>query len=248
MKLHPRIVLPILLAAMLPTGIATAADTAVLAEAPDEGADAVLKLIKITATVDGTGRIVFTRQGVHYEHRTWAKPTNVTFAGEPWANLSSTPAAWSSVAAQLDLTRAWIAKRKGRDTIALEQTADGFDLYLCDAPNGTSQYEVTLAIPRVPGGREKVAANAPATREKSNPQGNHSVLEIQRDGSIVWNRKRPSREELIARLRELSDLFPDYSVVLRAEDGTAFKEIQAALNLCKTARIWNVSFTSARGE
>ena len=48
----------------------------------------------------------------------------------------------------LDLTRARIANRDGRDVIALEETAGGFDLYLCDSPNGSANYEVTIAIPR----------------------------------------------------------------------------------------------------
>jgi hypothetical protein len=32
--------------------------------------------------------------------------------------------------------------------IALEQTKDGFDLYICDSPNGAADYEVTIEIPR----------------------------------------------------------------------------------------------------
>jgi hypothetical protein len=152
MKLHSRIALALLLAVALRADGITAADqtarTRDLAEAPDETVQAQPKLLKITATVDGSGRIVFTREGVHYEHKTWDEPTNVTFGGDPWTDLSTTPRAWSEVVAHLDLTKAWIVKRKGRDTIALEQTPDGFDLYLCDAPNGASEYEVTLAIPR----------------------------------------------------------------------------------------------------
>lgn len=148
MKLYPRIALALLITATLPSAGLTAPETLILAEVPDDATEAQPKLIKITATVDGSGRIVFTRQGVCYQHKTWGRPTNVTFGGEPWTNLSSTPPAWSEAAAHLDLSKAWIVKRKGRDTIALEPTPDGFDLYLCDAPNGSSAYEVTLAIPR----------------------------------------------------------------------------------------------------
>ena len=39
-------------------------------------------------------------------------------------------------------------KRQGRDVIALESTPAGFDLYLCDSPNGSADYAVTIAIPR----------------------------------------------------------------------------------------------------
>ena len=111
--------------------------------------DAQPKLLRITATIDGSGRIIFTRDGVRYEHKHWDRPENVVFDGEPWPNLSRTPAAWAEVARHLDLSKAWIVKRKGRDVIALEHTPVGFDLYLCDSPNGAAEYEVLLAIPRV---------------------------------------------------------------------------------------------------
>ena len=106
-----------------------------------------LQIIRITAHVDGSGHIVFTRGAVHYEHKHWKPPVNVTFDGKPWADLKKTPESWTECSAKLDLGKAWIVERKGRDTIALETTPDGFFLYLCDSPNGSADYEVTLAIP-----------------------------------------------------------------------------------------------------
>ena len=105
-------------------------------------------LLHISATVDGSGRLIFTHHSVRYENKQWSPPTNVIFAGEPWLDLNRTPPVWHDLAAHLDLTKAWIVKRRGRDVIALEQTPDGFDLYLCDSPNGAADYEVTIAIPR----------------------------------------------------------------------------------------------------
>ena len=54
---------------------------------------------------------------------------------------------WWTPALALSLTYAWIVQRHGRDVIALESTAKGFDLYLCDSPNGAADYSVTIAIP-----------------------------------------------------------------------------------------------------
>jgi hypothetical protein len=110
--------------------------------------DAQPQLVRIAATVDGSGRIVFTKGKVSYEHKHWDRPKTVYFDGTPWANLDATPAQWADYSSQLDLTRAWIVKRRGRDVIALEHTADGFDLYLSDSPNEAGNYEVTIAIPR----------------------------------------------------------------------------------------------------
>ena len=142
--------------------IATSIGTAAFIAAKDDtdphrdavpGGDKVAvepKLLRITATVDGSGKFVFTRDGVHYEHKNFDEPTDVKFDGEPWEDLSQTPPAWQKIVSHLDLTKARVVKRQGRDVIALELTPDGFDLYLCDSPDGADQYEVTIAIPRRP--------------------------------------------------------------------------------------------------
>lgn len=111
-------------------------------------APGVVKQLRISASVDGSGRIVFSRQEVRYEHKHWSPPWNVTLNGEPWNSLEQTPAGWRELSARLDLTKAWIISRNGRDVVALEQTPEGFDLYLDDSPNGAADYEITIAIPQ----------------------------------------------------------------------------------------------------
>jgi hypothetical protein len=119
-----------------------------LAHQPADPTEAHEKLLKLTATVDGSGRIIFVGDSARYEHKFWTPPWNVTFDGEAWTDLSQTPAGWSTLSRQLDLARAHIVSRSGRDVIALEPTAEGFDLYLNDTPNGADNYEATIAIPR----------------------------------------------------------------------------------------------------
>ena len=106
------------------------------------------KLLHLSGSIDGSGRIVFTRDRVHYEHRHWSRPYQMQFDHEPWLDLDQTPVPWTDFGRTLDLSKAWIAEREGRDVIALEATPDGFDLYLCDSPNGADEYAVTIAIPR----------------------------------------------------------------------------------------------------
>lgn len=84
--------------------------------------------------------------------------------------------------------------------------------------------------------------------QPSNPQVNQTVLNVKRDGSVVWNQKPVPRAELVARLRELSNLFPDYAVILRGDEGTPYRNIMAVLDTCREARIWNVAFASSRTE
>jgi len=105
------------------------------------------KLLRISAIVDGSGRIIFTRKAVHYVHKYWGIPKDVTFDGGAWDDTSETPASWHQIAAHYDLSKARIIERDGRDTIALELTEEGFDLYLCDTPSGRDHYEVIISIP-----------------------------------------------------------------------------------------------------
>lgn len=114
----------------------------------DDAVAAQPKLLRITGRFDGSGTFVFTRQEVRYVHKHWKLPSSVLFDGEPWTKLDQTPAPWRDVGDRLDLTKAWIVKRDGRDMIALEHTPDGFHLSICDSPNGAGDYSVTLAIPR----------------------------------------------------------------------------------------------------
>ena len=123
-------------------------DTGDGARAFDDAVAAQPKLLHISGRVDGSGRIIFTPESVRYEHKHWGRPNRVLFDGEPWAKLGRTPAPWRDFGERLDLSKAWVVKRKGRDVIAMEHTPDGFDLYLCDSPNGGAEYAVTVAIPR----------------------------------------------------------------------------------------------------
>lgn len=114
----------------------------------DEAVAAQPKLLKISCRLDGSGRIIFTPGSVRYQHKHWRPPNHVLFDGEPWTQLGKTPAPWHDYGKRLDLSKAWIVQRQGRDVVALEPTSDGFDLYLCDSPNGGADYAVTIAVPR----------------------------------------------------------------------------------------------------
>ena len=111
-----------------------------------ETADHVTELT-FSAVIDGTDRFIFTKDMAWNEHLTWNLPRNVTLNGEAWSDLTAPPARWAEIVKDLDLTKATIATRNGRDVIALEHTADGFDLYFVDNPSGSGTYEVTILVP-----------------------------------------------------------------------------------------------------
>ncbi len=103
--------------------------------------------ITLSGTIDGSDEFHFTPGKIAWTHKHWKEPADMKFAGAPWNKLEQTPQDWRDFR-DLNLSKARIVKRKGRDTVALEVTRDGFVLYFCDSPNGGDDYSVTIAIPR----------------------------------------------------------------------------------------------------
>ena len=106
--------------------------------------------ITISATIDGSDRFIFTRDIAYNDHSRWSPPQKVVFNGQPWEDLSQPPPGWSELVKDLELGKARILTRKGRDLIALESTPDGFDVYFADTQMGAGNYEVTISVPRKP--------------------------------------------------------------------------------------------------
>lgn len=84
--------------------------------------------------------------------------------------------------------------------------------------------------------------------KESNPALNQNVLNVKVDGSVVWNRKVVGREELVRRLTELAELFPDYAIIIRGDENVKYLYINAVLDACHAAKIWNVAFATAKPE
>jgi len=103
--------------------------------------------ITISGFIDGSDEFHFTPGKVTWTHKHWKAPSGMQFAGRPWDKLERAPQKWLDMT-DLDLSKARVIKRSGRDTVALETTKDGFILYFCDSPNGGENYSITISIPR----------------------------------------------------------------------------------------------------
>jgi biopolymer transport protein ExbD len=84
--------------------------------------------------------------------------------------------------------------------------------------------------------------------KESNPVVNQTVLNVKADGSIVWNRKTVTGDELRGRLRELAGLFPDYAIILRGDRNVKYEHIVGVMDICREANIWNVAFATGKVE
>jgi biopolymer transport protein ExbD len=93
-----------------------------------------------------------------------------------------------------------------------------------------------------------VKVPAAKSGQEANAVIDQTVLNVRADGTVVWNRKEVSHDELSTRLKELSNLFPDYAIILRGDVRTPYESIVKVLDICRDAKIWNVAFATAQVE
>ncbi len=98
------------------------------------------------------------------------------------------------------------------------------------------EMELDVKIPAAQSGKESTSVM------------NQTVLNVKSDGSVVWNRKTISAEELRSKLKQLAGIYPDYMIILRGDEKSAYKSIVAVLDICRDANIWNVAFATDKGE
>ena len=93
-----------------------------------------------------------------------------------------------------------------------------------------------------------VKVPAAQSGKEANPVINQTVLNVKKNGQVVWNRKVTTLEELGAKLRQLANLYPDYAIILRGDENADYKSIVAVLDTCRAANIWNVAFATGKVE
>ena len=86
---------------------------------------------------------------------------------------------------------------------------------------------------------------ASSAREKSAPIGD-VVLNVKADGNVVVNRRTLSGPELTELLKSLVQLNSEQAVVIRGDEGGAYKNIINVLNICTEAGVTNVAFATAK--
>src|SRR6188472_2679874 len=86
---------------------------------------------------------------------------------------------------------------------------------------------------------------ASAAQEKTAPIGD-VIVNVKTDGSVVVNRRTLSEADLTAMLKGLVALNPDQAVVIRGDEGGAYKNIVNVLNICSLAGVTNVAFATAK--
>ena len=86
---------------------------------------------------------------------------------------------------------------------------------------------------------------ATQAKEKTAPIGD-VVVNVKTDGTVVVNRRTLTAPELTDMLRGLVQLDENQAVVIRGDEGGAYKHVVGVLNICSEAGVTNVAFATAK--
>ncbi len=92
--------------------------------------------------------------------------------------------------------------------------------------------------------------SVPAAEEAENMdrQQGEIIVNVRTNGDIVLNGRNVSREELLTKLKAISDAYPDQAVILRGASEADFQAIINVLDEIKKAGIWNVAFATTKPD
>lgn len=118
--------------------------------------------------VDGSDRILLTREGALWEHAHWDWPQGaVTVNGKQWdprqKNYLTTAGAAKFLPDCFSLETAELERISGRDVVALERADGALIVYVDDTPGGAGDYEFRIHFPRARPGAARTAGSTAAT-------------------------------------------------------------------------------------
>lgn len=74
------------------------------------------------------------------------------------------------------------------------------------------------------------------------------LINVNREGQVIINRRTLNPEELFQILNEVSRDFPDQAVILRADAKTDYQNVASVIDICKKANVWNIAFSVTSPE
>ena len=74
---------------------------------------------------------------------------------------------------------------------------------------------------------------------------NQCIINVASDGHVILNNQTLTQEQLEAKLRQLSEIYPDQAVIVRGDQHVEYSHIVDVMDTCRRANIWNVAFATA---
>lgn len=93
-----------------------------------------------------------------------------------------------------------------------------------------------------------ISVPAAEQAENKDRQAGEIIINVRKDGSIILNGLVVTEEELLGKLKLISDAYPDQAAILRGSSEANFQAIINVLDVIKEAGIWNVAFATTKPE
>ncbi len=92
--------------------------------------------------------------------------------------------------------------------------------------------------------------SVPKTKVASEPSRSAGdiIINITKEGRFVVNQKELNLTGLEDMLNRVSELFPNQQVIIRADQNTYHKFVVQVLDVCASANIWDISFSTVNEE
>ena len=86
------------------------------------------------------------------------------------------------------------------------------------------------------------------TADEPNRLPGEVIINIAESGSVRLNGMDMSLSDLQSRLSKLSKIYPDQSVIIRADRVTKYEFLVDIIDMCRKAGVWNFSLATSNGE
>ena len=82
--------------------------------------------------------------------------------------------------------------------------------------------------------------------EKKNRKAGEIIINVRSNGGIVLSGAEVTEQELLQRLQQIAQNYPNQAVILRGDAGAPFQHVIKVLDQVKEAGIWNVAFAATK--
>lgn len=94
--------------------------------------------------------------------------------------------------------------------------------------------EISISVPKAEESKEVMRAPG------------EIIINVDSQGAVVVNQRRLDSAGLTEMLKRISSLYPNQSVIIRADKSTRHEHVIEVLNACASAHIWNIAFATTK--
>lgn len=96
--------------------------------------------------------------------------------------------------------------------------------------------EISISVPKAQEAKESVRSPG------------EIIINVDKEGQVVVNQKELTSGQLEGMLQQISSLYPNQPVIIRADKETHHENVVSVLDACAAANIWNIAFATLNPE